>query len=148
MHFQQSDEPGDNMGSLESRQAPPPQWLVCVVDDDQSVRHGMANLLQSAGHTTICFDSAEAFLASERLAEIDFAVFDVLLGGISGFALQDRLAAARAHIPLVYVSAHGDSAMEQRALDAGAIALLRKPIDVDLLLAHIERTLGAPGAGR
>lgn len=136
------------MGEPSRSQETPSQSLICVVDDDQPVLHAMANLLESAGYAALCFDSAESCLASARLAEIDFAVFDVKLAGMSGFALQDRLAAAQIDIPLVFVSGHGDSAMEHRALDAGAIALLRKPIDVDLLLAHIARTLAGRGTGQ
>lgn len=135
------------MGQPRRSQENPSPSLICVVDDDQPVRVAMANLLESAGYGALCFDSAESCLASGRLAEIDFAVFDVKLSGMDGFVLQDRLAAL-IDIPLVFVSGHGDSAMEQRALDAGAIALLRKPIDVDLLLAHIARTLAVRGGGR
>ena len=131
------------MGALTSSQDISPPALICVVDDDESVRHAMANLLKSAGYAAICFESAESCLASERRAEFAFAVLDVKLGGMSGFSLQERLAGAEHSIPLIFVSAHGDLAMEQRALDAGAIAFLRKPIDVDLLLEHIGRALAA-----
>jgi FixJ family two-component response regulator len=133
------------MGVLERNQETPAPFLICVVDDNQSVRCAMANLLASAGYRAICFDSAEACMSSGRLSDIDFAVLDVRLSGMSGFALQEHLAAAQIRIPLVLVSGHADSGMEQHAIHAGAIALLRKPIDVDLLLAHIARTLDARG---
>jgi FixJ family two-component response regulator len=131
------------MGAPTSNQAISPHALICVVDDDESVRLAMANLLASAGYSPICFDSGEACLASARRAQFAFAVLDVKLGGMSGFSLQQRLAGSDQPPPLVFVSAHGDLAMEQRALDAGAIAFLRKPIDVDLLLEHIARALAA-----
>jgi FixJ family two-component response regulator len=128
------------MGALSS-QVISPQALICVVDDDESVRQAMANLLQSAGYLSICFDSGEACLACAQRAEFAFGVLDVKLGGMSGFSLQQHLAASNRPPPLVFVSAYGDLAMERRALDAGAIAFLRKPIDVDLLLEHIARAL-------
>lgn len=133
------------MGWLDGSQQDAAQALICVVDDDPPVRHAMANLLQSAGYTPICFASAEALLASPRLAEIDVGVFDVKLGGISGLALQEQLRALKRALPVLFVSGHSDQEMEQRALQAGAIALLRKPIDVDRLLDHIERALRARG---
>jgi FixJ family two-component response regulator len=134
------------MGALSISKAISPHALICVVDDDESVRRAMANLLASAGYSPICFDSGEACLASERRAEFAFAVIDVKLGGMSGFALQQRLAASDKPLPLVFVSAFGDLAMERRALAAGATAFLRKPIDVDLLFEHIAQALAARAA--
>jgi FixJ family two-component response regulator len=131
------------MGALSSSQGNSAHALICVVDDDESVRRAMDNLLKSAGYASISFDSGESCLASARRGEFALAVLDVKLGGMSGFALQQCLAAADKPLPLVFVSAHGDLAMERRALDAGAIAFLRKPIDVDLLLEHIARALAA-----
>jgi FixJ family two-component response regulator len=131
------------MGAFSSSKAISPHALICVVDDDESVRRAMANLLTSAGYSSICFDSGEACLASARRPEFAFAVLDVKLGGMSGFALQQRLAAADKPPPLVFVSAYADLAMERRAMAAGATAFLRKPIDVDLLLEHIARALAA-----
>lgn len=131
------------MGALSGTQAISSHALICVVDDDESVRRAMDNLLRSAGYASISFDSCESCLASERRGEFAFAVLDVKLGGMSGFSLQQRLAAADKPLPLVFVSAHGDLAMERRALDAGAIAFMRKPIDVDLLLEHIAGALAA-----
>lgn len=133
------------MGAPGSSQDMPPQNLICVVDDDESVRHAMANLLESAGYASICFGSAESCLASARHAEFAFAILDVKLGGMSGLALQECLAGREHRTPLLFVSAHGDRTTVQRALDAGAIAFLHKPIDVDLLLEHIERALPPPG---
>jgi FixJ family two-component response regulator len=129
------------MGAPSSSQAIPPHALICVVDDDESVRRAMDNLLKSAGYASISFDSCESCLGSTRRGEFAFAILDIKLGGMSGFSLQQRLAADDHPLPLVFVSAHGDLAMERRALDAGAIAFLRKPIDVDLLLEHIARAL-------
>jgi FixJ family two-component response regulator len=116
---------------------------ICVVDDDAAVRHAMANLLEACGYEALAFDSAEAFLACGDLDGIDVAVFDVKLRGMNGFALQERFAALglAPRVPLLFVSGHSDAEMEQRALRVGALALLRKPVDPDLLFEHIEHAL-------
>jgi FixJ family two-component response regulator len=117
------------------------------VDDDDGVRQALDNLLTSADYIPLCFESGEACLSYARLGDIDFAVVDIKLGGMSGFELQASLNALDLKLPLVFISGHADQAMEQLALRAGAIALLHKPIDVDRLLALIEQTLsGRDGA--
>lgn len=116
---------------------------VAIVDDDQSVRAAVHNLLSSVGYRTVCFASGEAFLASGAFDDIHCAVFDVRLSGLSGFDLHARLRGAGVHIPVVFVTGYADADMQRRALDAGAVALLRKPIDVDALLGHIAMVLGA-----
>lgn len=118
-------------------------WLVSVVDDERSVRRGLSNLLKSAGYTTICFESAEAFLDFDRVAEVGCLVLDVKLKGIDGFELQERLVDSGMDVPIVFVSGHGDKEMQNRAMRAGAIAFLRKPIDVDALLTYIQRALAS-----
>jgi FixJ family two-component response regulator len=118
---------------------------ICVVDDDAAVRHALCNLLESGGYQTLAFESGEALLASPDLAGIDVAVFDVKLRGMSGFALLERFKemgpALGLDIPMLLVSGHSDRGMEQRALDAGALELLRKPVDPDVLFEHIEHAL-------
>jgi FixJ family two-component response regulator len=114
---------------------------ICVVDDDAAVRHAMVNLLEAGGYQPLGFDSGEAFLSWPRLADVDLAVFDVKLRGMNGFALQERFAALGLNIPLLFISGHSDHDMEQRAIRVGAFALLRKPVDPDLLFDHIERAL-------
>ena len=120
--------------------------LVCVVDDDDEVRDGMRNLLASAGYDTVAFASAEACLAFERLHDVDLALFDVRLPGIDGFALHRTLVERGLRLAVVFVSGHADDAMAARALQSGAIALLQKPVDGDVLLGLIERALGTGDA--
>jgi FixJ family two-component response regulator len=115
--------------------------LICVVDDDASVRQALDNLLASADYTPLCFESGEACLACGRLHDMDFAVVDVRLGGMSGFELHERFSAMQLDLPLVFISGHADSAMEELAVRAGAIALLHKPIDVDRLFSLIDQAL-------
>ena len=116
--------------------------LVCVVDDDGEVRGGMRNLLASAGYDTAAFGSSEACLAFDRLQDVQLALFDVRLPGMDGFALHAALAARGLRVPVLFVSGHADATMAQRALQAGAIALLQKPVDGDTLLGLVERALG------
>jgi len=121
--------------------------LVCVVDDDDEVRDGMRNLMASAGFETVAFASAEACLAFERLADVDLALFDVRLPGMDGFDLHRALVERGLRLAVVFVSGHADDAMAARALQAGAIALLQKPVDGDMLLCLIERALDGGDAG-
>jgi FixJ family two-component response regulator len=116
---------------------------ICVVDDDAAVRHAMANLLEAGGYEPIGFDSGEAFLSWPHLADIDVALFDVKLRGMNGFALQEQFSALGLGVPLLLISGHSDRDMEQRALRGGALALLRKPVDPDVLFEQIERALEA-----
>lgn len=122
-----------------ARDAPAP--CICVVDDDAAVRRALANLLEAGGYRCLGFDSGEALLAWPDLGTIDVAIFDVKLRGMDGFALQRRCAARGMDAPLLFFSGHGDAGMERRALRAGALALLRKPVDPDQLLDQIERAL-------
>ncbi len=117
--------------------------LVCVVDDDDAVRGGICNLLASAGYGTVAFASAEACLAFDRLAEVHLALFDVRLPGMDGFALHHALVDRGLRLAVVFVSGHADADMAARALQAGAVALLQKPVDADTLLRMVERALGA-----
>jgi len=135
-------ESGDETSAYEIGENDRPA-CICVVDDDAAVRHAMDNLLEAGGYRPLSFDSGEAFLASPDLDGIDLAVFDVKLRGMDGFALQERFAALglAARIPLLFVSGHSDAEMEQRALQVGALALLRKPIDPDVLFDHFEHAL-------
>jgi FixJ family two-component response regulator len=121
--------------------------LVCVVDDDDEVRDAMRNLLASAGYDTVAFASAEACLSFARLGEVHLALFDVRLPGMDGFALHHALVERGLRLAVVFVSGHVDAAMAARAVAAGAIALLQKPVDGDVLLGLVERALGTGDAG-
>jgi len=128
---------------------PPRIAIIAIVDDERAVRSGLSNLLQSVGYETDTFDSAEAFLRdSARLASVVLAIVDVKLKGASGFELFTHLLQLPAPPPVIFISGHGDEVMQQQAIELGAVAFLRKPLDVDMLLEHIERILAAGGEGR
>jgi FixJ family two-component response regulator len=137
MSWSEQDEGGDDGRAAR----------IGVVDDDAAVRHAMANLLEAGGYAACLFESGEAFLAQAGSHALDFDVliFDVKLRGMNGFALQERVAAAGSTVPLLFISGHSDRAMAARAMGAGALALLRKPVDPDVLFAHIEQALATRG---
>jgi two-component system response regulator FixJ len=114
---------------------------ICVVDDDQAVRAAISNLLEASDYNALLFESGEAFLSSPNLHLIDFAIFDVKLRGMDGFALQEQCIKLGLNMPLLFISGHGDRDMERKALAAGALAFLRKPVDPELLCAYIEDRL-------
>lgn len=123
-----------------------PVWLIAVVDDDRAVNAALGNLLRSVGYAPAAFGSAEVFLKSGLADTVDCAVFDVRLTGISGLELQERLRAAGIGLPVIFATACADADAEARAMAGGAVAFLRKPVDVDELLGHIARILAARGA--
>src|SRR5213594_586556 len=112
---------------------------VCVVDDDASVREAVGGLLRSVGMTVETFGSAREFLASARRDAPSCLVLDVELPGLSGLDLQQELVKENARVPIIFLTGHGDIPMSVRAIQAGALDFLTKPVDVDLLLGAIER---------
>jgi FixJ family two-component response regulator len=108
--------------------------LVCVVEDDPSVREALGGLIRSAGWSVEVFSSAHEFLVREKAAPPSCLVLDIRLPGLSGLDLQDRLAELGNGIPIVFITGHGDIPMSVRAMKAGAVEFLTKPfVDEDLL---------------
>ena len=108
--------------------------LVFVVDDDPSVRSSLKFLISTVGLRVESFDSAETFLHRKPPDTASCLVLDVRLHGLSGLDFQLELAARNIHIPIVFVTAHGDIPMSVRAMKAGAVEFLTKPFrDQDLL---------------
>jgi FixJ family two-component response regulator len=111
--------------------------LVFVVDDDASVRQALTSLLQSVALRVEAFGSAAEFLKKGRIANgIPAAclILDIRLPGVSGLDFQAELAKADTHLPIIFISGHGDIPMTVRAMKAGAIEFLTKPFrDQDLL---------------
>jgi DNA-binding NtrC family response regulator len=109
---------------------------VFVVDDDRSIRESLQNLIRSAGLKVQTFASAQEFLASQHANAPSCLVLDVELPGLSGLDLQEELAKADIQIPIIFITGHCDIPMTVRALKAGAIEFLTKPLrDEDLLNA-------------
>jgi FixJ family two-component response regulator len=109
--------------------------IVFVVDDDASVRRAIKRLVGSIGLRVELFGSAQEFLQDRRFLDVPSClVLDVRLPGISGLTFQRQLAEADIHIPIVFITGHGDIPMTVRAMKAGAVEFLTKPFhDHDLL---------------
>jgi len=115
--------------------------LICVVDDDESVRQALDGLLRSAGLRVATFASAEAFLGSKELQSTECLILDLRMPGMDGRELQQRLLDEGHCIPTIFVTAHGDDTSRAWALGAGAVAFMPKPFDGDVLLATIKSAL-------
>ncbi len=117
--------------------------IVLVVEDDELVRRALANLFQSVGLEVMLFGSASEMLQSGLPASASCLVLDVRLPGLSGLDFQAELAKTNTHIPIIFMSGHGDIPMTVRAMKGGAIDFLTKPFrDQDMLdavSAAIER---------
>ena len=115
--------------------------LVYVVDDDASAREGVAGLLRSAGLTAQTFASGEEFLAAPpRPKKPSCLVLDVNLPGVSGLEVQQELAKAAVHMPIIFLTGHGDIPTTVRAVKAGAVNFLTKPFDDEELLNAIQQS--------
>jgi FixJ family two-component response regulator len=118
---------------------PEPDAFVLVVDDDVSVREALESLIRSAGLRVETFASAQEFLAHPRVDAPSCLVLDVQLPGLSGLDLQKRMAEVNLQIPVVFITGHGDIPTSVRAMKAGALEFLTKPLaDRDLLEAIQE----------
>jgi FixJ family two-component response regulator len=115
--------------------------IAFVVDDDESVRESLDNLLRSAGLKVQTFSSALEFLASRRPDEPGCLVLDVQLPGPSGLDLQDELAKAGISIPIIFITGHGDIPMSVRAMKAGAAEFLTKPFRDEELLQAVRQAV-------
>jgi len=120
----------------------PSQNRVFVVEDDASMRNALKNLLRSVGLEPQLFATAPEFLEAKRPDVPSCLILDVRLPGLSGLDLQRELSIANIHIPIIFITAHGDIPMSVRAMKAGAVEFLTKPFrDQDLLDAiHVALT--------
>ena len=114
---------------------------VFVIDDDEAYRDSVRELLSSVGLATETFSSALAFLEAFDAARPGCLVLDVRMARMSGLALQERLAATGARIPIVFVSGHGDIAMAVKAVRDGAVDFVQKPYREQRLLDAIDEAL-------
>jgi len=115
--------------------------LVSIVDDDASVRKGLARLLKSAGYDAETFASASEYLARPRPEEPGCLLLDVRMPGLSGLELQEALARTGRRISIVFISGHGDIPGSVKAMKSGAVDFLTKPVDDRELLGAIERAV-------
>jgi FixJ family two-component response regulator len=119
----------------------PSPAVVAVVDDDESVRESLPDLLRELGFAVHAFSSAEEFLASDRMVATQCLILDIAMPGMSGPDLQRELAQRGQHIPIVFITAHGEEAVRQRVVNQGAVACLLKPFSDTALLDALNAAL-------
>ena len=115
--------------------------LVSVVDDDESVRESLPDLLRQFGFAAEAFSSAEAFLASDVVSETSCLLLDVAMPGMSGPELQQELIRRQQDIPIVFITANGDKTVRPRLLAQGAVECLFKPFSEAALLDALNAAL-------
>jgi FixJ family two-component response regulator len=120
---------------------PVPDPVVFIVDDDISVRESLESLISFAGWRPEMFASAEEFLARPRAYCPSCLILDVSLPELNGLDLQKLLAADRNDMPIIFITGHGDIPMTVRAMKAGAVEFLTKPIDDEALLNAIQHAI-------
>ncbi len=121
---------------------------IYLVDDDPGVRKAISRVLCDAGWRVETFESAEAFLAGSAGAQTGCLLLDVAMPGLDGLELQLQMSAAGQHLPIVFLSGHGDIPMSVRAMKAGASDFLQKPISADALIDAVRDALGRDSSSR
>jgi FixJ family two-component response regulator len=101
--------------------------LVAVVDDDESLRESLPDLLSELGYSVRAFVSAEEFLASDCIADTRCLILDIAMPGMTGLELQQELAACGQEIPIIFITAQADETVRLRVLEHGAVECLFKP---------------------
>jgi len=115
--------------------------LITVVDDDESVRESLPDLLREFGFRVQAFSSAPDFLTSEYLAQTRCLILDIAMPGMSGLELQKELKLRRYDIPIIFITAHGDPAERPRLMSQGAVDCLMKPFSEAALLKALSAAL-------
>jgi FixJ family two-component response regulator len=118
-----------------------PAAPVAIVDDDKLMRSALQGLLEAEGVATRTFASAEEFLESGEQHRCACLIADIRMPGMSGLDLQAALKADRLAIPIIFITAHGDERMRMQALRSGAVELLAKPFDEEVLLETVRAAL-------
>lgn len=113
-------------------------FLVAVVDDDPGILKGLSSLLRSEGYRVETFASAQSFLASEVAAATSLLVTDIQMPEIDGLELQEIMRRERPRLPVVVMTAYGDTATRTKAVAGGALELLVKPFPSEALLEQIR----------
>jgi FixJ family two-component response regulator len=121
---------------------------IFIIDDDASIRKSLSRLLRSAGYQAETFPSAEEFLRREHFDGVGCIVLDVQMPGLSGMDLQEELSKADYHMPIIFITGHGDIPMSVQAMKKGAVDFLTKPFDDKELLRAVKNATEKDGQGR
>ena len=116
-------------------------FLVSIVDDDEAIRNALGNLFESVGLNVERFASAEQFMDFPEPNERSCLVLDVQLPRMSGLELQSELSGNAKAVPIIFMTAHFDERVRERALEAGAVAFLQKPFNSEALLDAVYSVL-------
>ena len=115
--------------------------VIAIVDDDALIREALKDLLDSAGYSSVVFSSAQGFLKSKRLARVACLITDMRMPGTTGIELYQKLIAAGHATPTILITAYPDEAVRARAIRAGILCYLPKPVASDALLACVDEAL-------
>jgi len=116
--------------------------LVSVIDDDESVRESLPDLLAELGFEARAFSSAQEFLASDCVNRSRCLILDIAMPGMNGLDLQRELRLRGQKIPIIFITAQADAALRARAFEGGAAGFLLKPFSDTALLESVEDALG------
>ncbi len=122
--------------------------VVFVVDDDRDVREGLKTLLESVGLRAQVFASTTEFLQSKRVEDVSCLILDVRLPGLSGLDFQSELSREQIAIPIIFITGYGDIPMTVKAMKAGAVEFLTKPVREQDLLDAVRAALNRDRARR
>jgi FixJ family two-component response regulator len=122
--------------------------LVSLVDDDESVRESLPDLLRELGYSVCVFSSAERFLASDYVAETGCLILDIAMPAMTGLELQRELSARGREIPIVFITAQADETVRARALEQGAVECLFKPFSDAALIEALSAAFRMSRAAR
>jgi FixJ family two-component response regulator len=117
--------------------------LISVVDDDESVRESLPDLLREFGFAARAFSSAEEFLASDCVGQTGCLILDIAMPGMTGPELQRELTLRRQEIPIVFITAYGDETVRRHLLEDGAVECLFKPFNESALIEALNAALRA-----
>jgi FixJ family two-component response regulator len=122
---------------------------VSIIDDDASIRTATSRLVRSLGYVAYMFSSAEEFLKSPQIDTTSCVIADVQMPRMSGIELQDLLRSQNRQLPIIFITAFPEDSIRARALDAGAVCFLAKPVDGASLIKYIHgavaKSAGGPG---
>src|ERR1700722_1496820 len=115
--------------------------MIAIIDDDEAMQDSLRHLMGSAGLVAFFFGSAEEFLASDLHTRAACLIVDIRMPKMSGLQLQTRLKEEDCHVPIIFITAHGDARMRIQAMRRGAVEFLAKPFDHQLLLKRVRSAL-------
>jgi FixJ family two-component response regulator len=118
--------------------------IVAVIDDDESVRESLPDLLAEIGYTAEAFSSAEEFLASDFVGRTECLILDIVMPGMSGPDLQRELRQRKQEIPIIYITAVEDERLRARVMSDGAVEFLVKPFSETALIQALQRASARP----